>query len=183
MQAACDPHKLTKFVWNFFFFSRPHHGGLHFPVWAEHKTFPVWIFHFSSREVQVGPALSENAQTEIILNPKNSQNHISIPAVLFCTLNQKFAQFEGFFSILFVRTKRDPPVQTYPLLRTMRIRTSSVWLLRTDLRHCPKALSNSGSFLTTNFDVMYIHREQSGRAVVWNVVWHWQTSEGTTLPQ
>ncbi len=47
---------------------------------------------------QVGPALSKYgptmyAQIEIGLNSKCSQNHISIPAVLFCMLNSKFAYY------------------------------------------------------------------------------------------
>ena len=43
--------------------------------------FRVWI--------QVGPASSESAWIEIGLYPKFPQNHILIPAVLFCTFNPK----------------------------------------------------------------------------------------------
>ena len=51
-----------------------------------------------------------NTLSEYGLYPKDSQNHISILAVLFCTLNSKIAWTKGFYFVSFVRIKRDPPV-------------------------------------------------------------------------
>ena len=60
--------------------------------------------------VQVGPALSEHASVEISIYPRYSKNHISIPAVVFCTcakfksyLNQK--DFHSEADCLFVYNK------------------------------------------------------------------------------
>ena len=46
-------------------------------------------------------------------NPKYSQV-ISIPAVLFCTLNSKFTSNGNFFGIVFVRIKRNSAVPPSP---------------------------------------------------------------------
>ncbi len=59
---------------------------------------------------QEGPALSEYAQIEIGLYQEYSQNHISIPAVLFRTFREILPIQRK--NVLLVWIKRDPPVPT-----------------------------------------------------------------------
>ncbi len=50
---------------------------------------------------------------EIGLYPKYSQNHISISAVLICTLIQNSLESKDFHWVMFVRIKLDPPVPCF----------------------------------------------------------------------
>lgn len=56
--------------------------------------------------IQVGRALSELAKNEIGLCPKNSRNHVLIPAVSFCVLDSKFACLKDFTRFCFFGLSR-----------------------------------------------------------------------------
>ncbi len=92
-----------------------------------------WMFHqsfFSPKNFlqwPMGGARWHNATNHLVfligLCPKFSHFPISIPAVLFCMLNPKYLPYSNdYYSVLFVRIKRDLPALNKPIQQNLTLR-------------------------------------------------------------